>query len=106
MDLEELIRQDFDHLSKTTELDVTKESEDVMLMQSVEGHAHNGAGMFHKRRFVNITISDIVMALQLDPVHVKTYPQPLSGEIRQWVDPANRRKPPQRLLNPEGQPVL
>ena len=56
MDLEELIRQDFDHLSKTTELDVIQESEDAILMQSVEGHAHNGAGMFHKRRFVNITI--------------------------------------------------
>jgi len=106
MDLEELIRQDFDHLSKTTELDVTKESEDVILMQSVEGHAHNGAGMFHKRRFVNITISDIVMALQLDPVHVKTYRQQLIDEIREWVDQAIRRKASQRLLNPEGQPFL
>jgi uncharacterized protein (DUF1697 family) len=59
MDFEEFIRQDFEHLSKTTELDVSKDSEDAIFMQSVEGHAHNGAGMFHKRRFVNITISDI-----------------------------------------------
>jgi hypothetical protein len=37
---------DFEHLSKTTELDVSKDSEDAILMQSVEGHAHNGAGCF------------------------------------------------------------
>ena len=62
MDFDELIRQDFELLSKSTELDVAKESEDAILMQSVEGHAHNGAGMFHKRRFVNITVTDIVTA--------------------------------------------
>src|SRR5436309_6562808 len=106
MDLEELIRQDFDHLSKTTELDVTKESEDAILMQSVEGHAHNGAGMFHKRRFVNITVSDIVTALQLDPTQVKTYRQLLIDEIRGYVDQAIHGKASPRLLNPEGQPFL
>ena len=106
MDLEELIRQDFDHLSKTTELDVIQESEDAILMQSVEGHAHNGAGMLHKRRFVNITISDIVMALNLDPTQVKTYRQQLIDEIRSYVDQAIQGKASQRLLNPEGQPFL
>lgn len=106
MDLEELIRQDFDHLSKTTELDVTKESEDAILMQSVEGHAHNGAGLFHKRRFVNITISDIVMALRLDPSQVKSYRQQLIDEIRGYVDQAIQGKASQRLLNSEGQPFL
>ncbi|MEW5974531.1 MAG: CBS domain-containing protein [Acidobacteriota bacterium] len=106
MVLEELIRQDFEHLRKTTELDVAKESEDAILMQSVEGHAHNGAGMFHKRRFVNITISDIVSALQLDPESVKTYRQTLIDEVFQFVDRTIGGKGPQRLVNDEGQPFL
>jgi CBS domain-containing protein len=106
MDFDELVRQDFEHLSKTTELDVAKESEDAILMQSVEGHAHNGAGMFHKRRFVNITISDIVTALQLDANQVKTYRQRLIDEVRNYVDQVIEGKGPHRLLNPEGQPFL
>jgi CBS domain-containing protein len=106
MDLEELIRQDFEHLSKTTELDVSKESEDAILMQSVEGHAHNGAGMFHKRRFVNITISDIVTASRLEPDKVKAYRQQLIDEIYQYADQAIHGKASSRLLNEEGQPFL
>jgi hypothetical protein len=106
MDFEELIRQDFEHLSKATELDVGKESEDAILMQSVEGHAHNGAGMFHKRRFVNVTISDIVTALELDPVRVKTYRQQLIDEIRHYVEQVIEGNGSQRLLNSEGQPFL
>jgi CBS domain-containing protein len=105
MDFEELIRQDFEHLSKATELDVGKESEDAILMQSVEGHAHNGAGMFHKRRFVNVTISDIVTALELDPVRVKTYRQQLIDEIRHYVEQVIEGNG-SRLLNSEGQPFL
>ena len=106
MDFEELIRQDFEHLSKTTELDVSKESEDAILMQSVEGHAHNGAGMFNKRRFVNITISDIVTALELDPERVKSYRQGLIDEIYHYADLAIHGKAAPRLLNEEGQPFL
>ena len=105
MDFEEFIRQDFEHFSKTTELDVAKESEDAILMQSVEGHAHNGAGMFHKRRFVNITISDIVTALELDPVQVKISPEAhrRNPSLR---DLAIHDKAAGRLLNPEGEPFL
>jgi CBS domain-containing protein len=106
MDFEELIRQDFEHLSKTTELDVSKESEDAILMQSVEGHAHNGAGMFHKRRFVNITISDIVMALNLEPETVKAYRQRLIDEIYHYAGLAIRGEAPSRLMNDDGQPFL
>lgn len=106
MDFDELIRQDFEHLSKTTELDVSRESEDAILMQSVEGHAHNGAGMFHKRRFVNITISDIVAALNLDPVQVKAYRQSLIDEVHQYVEQVIRGNGSPRLLNSEGQPFL
>jgi hypothetical protein len=106
MDFEELIRQDFEHLSKTTELDVSRESEDAILMQSVEGHAHNGAGMFSKRRFVNITISDIVTALNLEPEKVKTYRQQLIDEIYRYADQAIRGQASSRLHNENGQPFL
>ena len=106
MDFEELVQQDFEHLSKTSELDVSKESEDAILMQSVEGHAHNGASMFHKRRFVNITISDIVMALQSDPEQVKAYRQALIDEIVDYAQLAMEGKAATRLANGEGQPFL
>ena len=106
MDFEELVQQDFDHLSKTSELDVSKESEDAILMQSIEGHAHNGASMFHKRRFVNITISDIVTALQNDPEQVKAYRQALIDEIVRYAQQAIEGKAATRLANGEGQPFL
>ncbi len=106
MELEEVIRQDFEQLSKTTELDVAKESEDVLLMQSIEGHAHNGGGMFHKRRFVNLTISDIVTAIHLNPEEVKSFRQSLIDEIKFYVEEAIHGKGPIRLLNSEGEPFL
>ena len=106
MDLDELIQQDFENLSKTTELDVSKESEDTLLVQSIEGHAHNGAGMFHKRRFVNITLEDVVTALKLDPEQVKTFRQKLIAEVFQYADQAVRGNASQRLVNSEGQPFF
>ena len=106
MDFEELIRQDFEHLSKTTELDVSKESEDAILMQSVEGHAYNGAGMFQKRRFVNVTITDIVTALNLEPQNVKAYRQQLIDEICHYVEQTILGKAATRLLNEQGLPFL
>jgi hypothetical protein len=106
MELEEIIRQDFEQLSKATELDVAQEAEDVLLMQSIEGHAHNGGGMFHKRRFVNLSISDIVSALQLDPEQVKRFRQILIDEIREYVDLTIKGKGPVKLLNGEGLPFL
>jgi hypothetical protein len=106
MELEDIIQQDFDQLSKTTELDVSREAEDVLLMQSIEGHAHNGGGMFHKRRFVNLTITDIVTALNLDPGKVKAYRQSLIDEIGNYVDLTIRGKGPIRLVNTEGEPFL
>jgi CBS domain-containing protein len=106
VDFEELVQQDFDHLSKASELDVSRESEDAILMQSIEGHAHNGASMFHKRRFVNITISDIVIALQSDPEQVKAYRQTLIDEIVDFARLAMEGKAGTRLANVEGQPFL
>jgi hypothetical protein len=106
MELDEIIRQDFEQLSKTTELDVSKEAEDVLFMQSIEGHAHNGGGMFHKRRFVNLSISDIVSALELNPKTVKAFRQSLIDEIVQYAQQAIQGKGPVRLVNAEGQPFL
>jgi hypothetical protein len=106
MELDEIIRQDFEELTKTMELDVSREAEDVLFMQSIEGHAHNGGGMFHKRRFVNLTISDIVTALNLDPKEVKSFRQLLIDEIVQYAELTINGKGPVRLLNADGEPFL
>lgn len=41
-----LIRKDFESLKEKVKLRTSKEVSDLILMQTIEGHAHNGHGEF------------------------------------------------------------
>ena len=67
----ELIQQDFRNLKTSERLYTIPRIEDLVFMQSIEGRAHNGAGAFNKRFYVNTTVDDIVSALGRSPKVVK-----------------------------------
>jgi CBS domain-containing protein len=102
----ELIRQDFDNLKATERLLTAPKIEEIILMQSMEGRAHNGAGSFNKRFYVNTTIDDIVRALGRNPKNIKNKRQELIDEIRDFVDSAIADDPRERLLTKNGKPIL
>ncbi len=101
-----LIRQDFALLKAREKLDTTPEIEDLIFMQSMEGRAHNGAGLFHKRYFVNTTIDDVVLALGRNPQLVKAKRQNLIDEIFQYAKAAIKGNAPKQLINSSGAPFL
>jgi hypothetical protein len=102
----ELIRRDFEHLKNTEELNTSREIEDLIFIQSLEGRAHNGAGAFHKSFYVNTTIDDVVRALKLDPIEIKKKRQLLIDEIFKFVKEAVEGSPRDRLLNSNGEPFI
>jgi len=102
----ELIQQDFHNLKTSERLYTIPKIEDLVFMQSLEGRAHNGAGAFNKRFYVNTTIDDIVSALGRSPKVVKTKRQELIDEIVEFVDAALADDPRDKLVTKNGRPLL
>ncbi len=102
----ELIQQDFKHLKASERLLTTPKIEELVFMQSLEGRAHNGAGVFNKRFYVNTTIDDIVRALGRNPKQVKERRQELINEIVEFVASALADDPRERLTTRNGKPLL
>ncbi len=104
--LAELIQQDFRNLKSSERLYTIPRIEDLVFMQSIEGRAHNGAGAFNKRFYVNTTIDDIVSALGRSPKVIKTKRQELIDEIFEFVVSAIEDDPRDRLVTKGGRPLL
>lgn len=102
----EVIQQDFHNLKTSERLYTIPRIEDLIFMQSIEGRAHNGAGVFNKRFYVNTTIDDIVSALGRSPKVVKTKRQELIDEIVEFADSAIAEDPRDRLVTKSGRPLL
>jgi CBS domain-containing protein len=102
----ELIQQDFRNLKASERLLTTPRIEELIFMQSIEGRAHNGAGSFNKRFYVNTTIDDIVRALGRGPKIIKEKRQELIDEIVEFVDCALADDPRDRLVTKGGRPIL
>jgi len=103
---EELIREDFSALDARETLRTASSVEELILMQSVEGHAHEGHGLFYGRRFPNTTLDDIARALRRDPAAIKAERQRLIDEIRRFAEEAIGCESPRGIVNGEGQPLL
>ncbi|MBP7056327.1 MAG: CBS domain-containing protein [Candidatus Omnitrophica bacterium] len=103
---EEMIQQDFRNLKTSERLYTVPKIEDLIFMQSIEGRAHNGAGSFNKRFYVNTTIDDIVNALGKPPSVIKAKRQELIDEIYDYVDSALADDPRDRLVTKSGRPLL
>src|SRR3989338_9893965 len=93
----ELIQQDFRNLKSHERLSTTPKIEDLIFMQSIEGRAHNGAGSFNKRFYVNTTIDDIVRALGRSPRIGKYKRQELINEIVEFAESALADDPRETL---------
>lgn len=102
----ELIQQDFSYLKSSERLYTNPRIEDFLFMQSLEGRAHNGAGNFHKRFFVNTTMEDIVTALGKSPRLIKSKRQELIDEIRDYVESALVDDARDKLVTRGGRPLL
>lgn len=102
----ELIQEDFRNLKSSERLYTSPKVEDLIFMQSIEGRAHNGAGSFNKRFYVNTTIDEIVRALGRSPKATKAKRQELINEIVEFVDSALGDDPRDRLVTRNGKPFL
>jgi len=103
--LTEIIRDDYAAMEKKERISTWEEVEGYIHLQSVEGHAHNGHGLFHKRRFVNITMGQICKALGKDPAATRKARQVYIDELKDWVKAAENGKPHTRLVNDKGEPL-
>lgn len=102
----ELIQQDFHNLKTQERLYTIPRVEELVFMQSIEGRAHNGAGIFNKRSYVNTTMEDIVSALGRSAKVVKNKRQELIDEIVEYVDSVLADDPRDRLVTKNGRPLL
>ncbi len=102
----DLLVKDFTSLAEKEKLSTTEEIEALILIQSVEGRAHEGSGLFHKRRFPNTTIDDVVKALDREPRRIKSKRQKLIDEIEEYVKQTLRGDSNRELINSKGQPLL
>ncbi|NIM05936.1 MAG: hypothetical protein GTO55_06590 [Armatimonadetes bacterium] len=98
----DIIREDFQRLTDNTRLRTSQLIEELILMQSVEGHAHEGHGAFAGRRFVNTSMQDTVQGLGRDPVAVAGQRQAVIDEVVEWVQLAARGKTGNLLVTPDG----
>jgi len=103
-----LIKKDFEHLNSTVHLIVNDRVKPLILIQSIEGHSHEGHSVFRGEKFPNTCMEDIVLALKMDVDLIKKERQRLIDDIREWFlsleeKDLNDRKP---LLNSYGEPLL
>lgn len=102
----ELIRKDFELIRSHEKLITSNDVADMIFVQSIEGRAHNGAGVFNKRAYVNTNIDDVVRALKRDPVKTKAFRQGLIDEIVDFVKTVMHGEKRDRLVNHKGEPFL
>lgn len=101
-----LLREDFMALDAKASLRCSYDVEQLLLMQSIQGHAHEGHGVFYGRRYPNTTIDDVARSLRLDPKAVKEDRQELIDEIKEFVTRAAAGETLRYACNTEGEPLL
>ena len=103
----DLANKDFDNMCKHVKLRTSHKIEELLLMQTVEGHAHEGDGAFrNKRRFPEVTIEDVVYVLGYDTDDIKQERQELIDEMKDFTNRIIRGDKVKRYINTEGQPLF
>src|SRR3990167_480128 len=102
----DLIVADYEVLKSYEHLDTTPEIQDLLFIQSLEGRAHNGAGVFNKRTYVNTAIDDVVRALDRDPEKIKSSRQSIIDDIIEFATATMSGEKKDKLLNSKGDPIL
>lgn len=101
-----LIRKDFESLKEKVKLRTSREVSDLILMQTIEGHAHNGHGEFSGKKFVDTTMNDIVFALGFDAYAIRSARQSLIDEIYDFVERVINKENINKLQNKKGEAIL
>lgn len=101
-----LLKEDFVALDARATLRCSYDVEQLVLMQSVEGHAHAGHGLFYGKTYPNTTMDDVARALRLSPEAVKADRQMLIDEIVDFVQRVAAGQKACVACNSEGEPLL
>lgn len=102
----DIVREDFEWLVAGTRLRTARLVEEALLMQSVEGHAHEGHAAFRRRRYVNTTMDDIVASLGRDWRAITRQRQGLIDAIAHWARRAIAGEAGPLLVTGEGECLL
>lgn len=102
----DMLREDFDTLKAKVLLRCTAEVEELVLMQSIEGHSHAGHGVFHGKKHPNTTVDDICRALRLNPSDVKEERQLLIDEVTEFAESVVAGQQARFACNSEGEPLM
>lgn len=100
------VKRDFDLLSNKLVLRCSSDVSDLLVLQSVEGHAHAGHSQFHGKRYPNTTQDHIAMALRLNPQAVKEDRQMLIDEVKHFAERLFNGEDIQYALNTDGEPLM
>ena len=103
---QELVRLDFKNMLASEVLRCTWHVEELLFVQSIEGHAHEGHSEFKGHRFVNTHIEDIVVALGFSRGAVAAHRQRLIEDVCKWVDEVIDGAEHTQLLDAEGEPFF
>lgn len=101
-----MLKDDFDALDARATLRCSMDVEQLIIMQSIEGHAHMGHGQFYGKTYPNTTIDDIARSLRLDPAVVKEDRQVLIDEIAEFAERAVAGEKLTTASNKDGEPLL
>jgi hypothetical protein len=101
-----MLRDDFLALNAKTVLRCADDVEQLLLMQSVEGHSHAGHGLFYGKTYPNTTVDDVARALRLDPMVVKLDRQLLIDEVQEFAERVVAGEKVCVACNGEGEPLL
>ncbi len=101
-----LIWQDFKRMHKEEDLLTEPEIEDLLFMQTIEGHSHNGDGAFRGDKFVNTTMNDITEALGRDIFVVRSARQFIIDEIYEYTERILDGENINHLVNRHGEPLM
>jgi len=102
----ELIRLDFKNMLASEVLRCTWHVEELLFVQSIEGHAHEGHAEFKGHRFVNTHIEDIVAALGFSRGMVAARRQQLIEDVFQWVEEVIDGAEHTQLIDADGEPFF
>ncbi|MGC8669120.1 MAG: hypothetical protein ACP5VE_13485 [Chthonomonadales bacterium] len=102
----EMIRQDFAVLDARETLRTTWPNEQLILMQSVLGHCHEGHGVFRGHAYPNTTMDHVVRALRLDPAVIKRDRQSLIDAVWAFCRTTVSGAAPPSLADEAGEPLL
>lgn len=101
-----LLEMDWKKIRVTSETSVDINLGHHLYLQTVASNARNGTSLFQRRRFPNVTIDDVVKALNLKTDKLKTERQRMINDFLTWVDYILSGVKRDHLLNEAGEALF